>query len=379
MWIPRMLIVLVVVVGAIAVVSAELSDEYSIDIDGSMDIPDQTVETDFGEATISEIGKEEARNFLGVSTDAPENETYRIQIIERDGNNNLLLESERIDGGDTQTEFYLDPGDSLDEPGTYIVTTVPVEGNEPKSIEPFIIKGYSVNQRTSDVTKGTSISVTVELLEINSQADSPQAVNVTLTGNGESQSTVAQEVGELQYRATFETDSLPTGEYQVYSGVENGDSIYGYDELIGLSSSETVEVQSQSTDTPTPTPTATETSTPTPTTPPATESEDSEEEVAGGGFEANKSSTSTTPTAEPELTGQTAPTERASDGPDNDGVVSATRAAAQDSLTPTQSQSKSPAQTEAVDTTATGTPIMPHLAGLLLLSTLLLFTRRLRT
>lgn len=377
MWIPRMLIVLVVVAGAVAGVSAELSDEHSIDIEGSMDIPDQTIEIENGEATISEVGKEETGSSLGVSTDVSENETYSIKIIERVGDTNRILRNEFIrGGGDADTEFDLSAKD-FDKPGTYIVSIV--KNKETKAVEPFIVKGYSVDQQASDVTKGTNMSVKIELSEANDQADSPQAVNVTLTGNGESQSTVAQEVGELQYRATFETDSLPTGEYQVYSGVENGDSIYGYDELIGLSSSETVEVQSQSTDTPTPTPTATETSTPTPTTPPATESEDSEEEVAGGGFEANESSTSTTPTAEPELTGQTAPTERASDDPDDDGVVSSTRAAAQDSLTPTQSQSKSPAQTEAVDTTATGTPIMPHLAGLLLLSTLLLFTRRLRT
>lgn len=374
MWIPRMLIVLVVVAGAIAGVSAELSDEYSIDIDGSMDIPDQTVETEFGEATISEIGKEEAGNVLGVSTNALANETYAIRVIEIvDGDRRNLATDFIQDGGDTETEFSLFGYD----PGTYLVVITKNDGSELKAIEPFVVKGYTVDQQVSDVAQGSKLHVTVELTEVASDVDSPQAVNVTFTGNDEVRSTEAEKTGDLQYNATFETDSLSTGEYEVYSGVESGETIFGYNELVGLSSAQSFEITSQE-ETPTSTSTATETETST-STPTTTETEESVEGVTTD--QATESVTATTPPAQSTESTQSSPSEAdpnsaEREGEDTVGATSTVDSPTEDSTPSDQTDQESMTRTEVAETTAT-TPVIPNLVIWILMLTTVLVAQRL--
>ena len=374
MWIPRMLIVLVVVAGAIAGVSAELSDEYSIDIDGSMDIPDQTVETEFGEATISEVGKEEAGNVLGVSTDALANETYAIRVIEIvDGDRRNLATDFIQDGGDTETEFSLFGYD----PGTYLVVITKNDGSELKAIEPFVVKGYTVDQQVSDVAQGSKLHVTVELTEVASDVDSPQAVNVTFTGNDEVRSTEAEKTGDLQYNATFETDSLSTGEYEVYSGVESGETIFGYNELVGLSSAQSFEITSQE-ETPTSTSTATETETST-STPTTTETEESVEGVTTD--QATESVTATTPPAQSTESTQSSPSEAdpnsaEREGEDTVGATSTVDSPTEDSTPSDQTDQESMTRTEVAETTAT-TPVIPNLVIWILMLTTVLVAQRL--
>lgn len=374
MWIPRMLIVLVVVAGAIAGVSAELSDEYSIDIDGSMDIPDQTVETEFGEATISEIGKEEAGNVLGVSTNALANETYAIRVIEIvDGDRRNLATDFIQDGGDTETEFSLFGYD----PGTYLVVITKNDGSELKAIEPFVVKGYTVDQQVSDVAQGSKLHVTVELTEVASDVDSPQAVNVTFTGNDEVRSTEAEKTGDLQYNATFETDSLSTGQYEVYSGVESGETIFGYNELVGLSPAQGFEITSQE-ETPTSTSTATETETST-STPTATETEESVEGVTTD--QATESVTATTPPAQSTESTQSSPSEAdpnsaEREGEDTVGATSTVDSPTEDSTPSDQTDQESMTRTEVAETTAT-TPVIPNLVIWILMLTTVLVAQRL--
>ena len=374
MWIPRMLIVLVVVAGAIAGVSAELSDEYSIDIDGSMDIPDQTIETEFGEATISEVGKEEAGNVLGVSTDALANETYAIRVIEIvDGDRRNLATDFIQDGGDTETEFSLFGYD----PGTYLVVITKNDGSELKAIEPFVVKGYTVDQQVSDVAQGSKLHVTVELTEVASDVDSPQAVNVTFTGNDEVRSTEAEKTGDLQYNATFETDSLSTGQYEVYSGVESGETIFGYNELVGLSPAQGFEITSQE-ETPTSTSTATETETST-STPTATETEESVEGVTTD--QATESVTATTSPAQSTESTQSSPSEAdpnsaEREGEDTVGATSTVDSPTEDSTPSDQTDQESMTRTEVAETTAT-TPVIPNLVIWILMLTTVLVAQRL--
>jgi hypothetical protein len=355
-------------------VSAELSDEYSIDIDGSMDIPDQTVETEFGEATISEIGKEEAGNVLGVSTNALANETYAIRVIEIvDGDRRNLATDFIQDGGDTETEFSLFGYD----PGTYLVVITKNDGSELKAIEPFVVKGYTVDQQVSDVAQGSKLHVTVELTEVASDVDSPQAVNVTFTGNDEVRSTEAEKTGDLQYNATFETDSLSTGQYEVYSGVESGETIFGYNELVGLSPAQGFEITSQE-ETPTSTSTATETETST-STPTTTETEESVEGVTTD--QATESVTATTPPAQSTESTQSSPSEAdpnsaEREGEDTVGATSTVDSPTEDSTPSDQTDQESMTRTEVAETTAT-TPVIPNLVIWILMLTTVLVAQRL--
>lgn len=354
--------------------SAELSTEYSIDITGSMDVPAQTVEAEFGEATISEVGKEEAGNVLGVSTDALANETYAIRVIEIvDGDRRNLATDFIQDGGDTETEFSLFGYD----PGTYLVVITKNDGSELKAIEPFVVKGYTVDQQVSDVAQGSKLHVTVELTEVASDVDSPQAVNVTFTGNDEVRSTEAEKTGDLQYNATFETDSLSTGQYEVYSGVESGETIFGYNELVGLSPAQGFEITSQE-ETPTSTSTATETETST-STPTATETEESVEGVTTD--QATESVTATTPPAQSTESTQSSPSEAdpnsaEREGEDTVGATSTVDSPTEDSTPSDQTDQESMTRTEVAETTAT-TPVIPNLVIWILMLTTVLVAQRL--
>lgn len=367
MWAWRMFLMMIVIVGTIAGVSAELSSEHSISIDGSVDIPDQTVSTEFGEATISEVGKEETGNTLAVSADAPANDSYVLRIIDNQQRN---LESRSV-AGSVDEEFILDRF----EPGTYIVAITKNNGDDAEAVEPFVVEGYRVTQQTADVTKGADITIEIKLTKINNRVGSPQAVNVTLFKNEEVRTTEAKKVENLQYNATFETDSLSTGEYEFYTGVESGGSIYGYDELIGLSSKGRVTIKAQSTASPTSTTSPTVTSTP-------TEADDSTIGGGGGGVGPSESGTETSmstsvKTTEKESLSPTEPPTADETEPVNKNGSGTPKSTQRISSTiVNETRSETPAQTESIETTATGTPVIPSLTvGLMIVFSLLLGQR----
>lgn len=365
MWILRVIIILVVVGGVVAGVSAELSNDHSISIEGSMDIPDRTVETEWGEATISEIGKEQRGDSLDVSTNAPTNDSYVLSIV---NSQETILRSE---GGTGDVDKTFGLTGTAGEPGTYVVAMTKDGGDEAEAVEPFIVEGYDVEQQATDISKGEELTVSVTLTKIESRVESPQVVNVTLTGNNELRAVEAAKIDELQYEATFETGSLSTGNYEVFTGVEGSDSIYGVDELIGLSSAEDVEIQEQAEETQTESPTPTE---------------------EGGGGAGGGVGVSGSATPESVETGQSAsPEETTGTDTDVDGVTSTGRESTEDGATSTSavSDENPPEATTAYTsegmettitgtpaTTSTGTPVIPNLTLLILLISIILIGYR---
>lgn len=273
-------IMLVLISGTVGV-SAELSSEHSLDITGSVDIPTRTVETKWGEATITELGKEESGDTLEVSTSVPNGESYVIRIVNNEERN---LESEFVTG-DVERDFVLDRF----EPGTYVVALTNSSGDNAFEVEPFIIKGYEIDQSTTDVTKGEKISISIQLTQVNDRASDPQVVNTTLSGSGTTRSVEATSTGENSYQANFSTNGLSTGSYEIYIGIETNNDIFGVDELIGFS--ETSVTVQESTPTPTATSTPTQTST---ETPESTDEPDETSAPAGGGGGVGGSETATT-------------------------------------------------------------------------------------
>jgi hypothetical protein len=265
------IVVMIMLAGGVAGVTADLSEEHSIDIVGSMSIPTQTVKTGFGEAAITEIGKKEAGETLEISTDVPENESYAIRIVEIVDGDRRILESEFVEG-DVERSFFLDRYD----PGTYVVALTKNGADDIVEVEPFVVKKYAVNQSAGDVTKGQKITVDIQLTEVSRRGDGPQAVNVTLHGSGVVRFAKGIKTGENIYRANFSSNKLPVGSYDIYSGVETDDDIFNYTELVGVSDPISVTIKTTETPTPTPppssnpTPTPTPTSTPTPTPTPIT-------------------------------------------------------------------------------------------------------------
>ncbi len=253
-----LVVVMIILAGGIIGASAELSTEYSVDIADSIeDIPAQTVDTEWGNATITEVGNERLGEDISISTSAPSDESYAIRII---NNDQTQIEARFGLNGNIDMSFSLD--DDQYAPGTYVIALTKDGRDTAVEVEPFIIKRYDVSQSVDNVTKGRTITVDIELREVTSGVDNLQTVNVTLYGNDVVRSAKATKTGEKSYQAKFTTDELSTGSYEIYSGVETNDDIYGYTELIGVSDSISVTVEEVKTSTSTPT------STPTPTSPP---------------------------------------------------------------------------------------------------------------
>ncbi len=98
---------------------------------------------------VASVYKREYRENLEVSTDAPENESYAIRIVD---NRERNLEAEFVDtGSDVETSFLLGRFD----PGTYMIalTQNSNDNRTAVGVEPFIIKAYTSNQLMGDVIK----------------------------------------------------------------------------------------------------------------------------------------------------------------------------------------------------------------------------------
>lgn len=351
----RTLVVILILVGGVAGVTAELSTEHSVDIAGSINIPAQTVETEWGEATITQVGKEKLSENLEVSTDAPENESYAIRIVDSEERN---LEARFIDeGDDVEASFALNRFD----PGTYVVVLTQDGGDTAVALEPFIIKGYTIDQSVSDATGGESISVDIQLTSVVDDPVDPQAVNVTLFGNDLTRSVEAKKTGENSYQANFTTEELSTGSYNIYTGIETNDDIYGYNELIGLSDSSSVTVEDSENSTPTPTPEPVETGN------------------IGGGSGAEDSETSS-PTVEETSTETIQPSSSQYDNQSNVTEPTQTEIQGQTSepittKTVSQTQQPTPSNTESesrrTTTTSSEVPIFPS-GGIIILFSILI-------
>ena len=360
-------VILMLFVGGIVGVTAELSTEHSVDITGSMNIPAQTVETEWGEATITEVGKKESGETLELSTDAPENESYAIRILDSEERN---LETDFIDdGGDVQRDFILNRYD----PGTYVVALTQDDGDTAVEVEPFIIKGYTVDQSVRDVTKGEAITVDIQLTDVTDDPANPQAVNVTLFGNGVTRSTEATRTDENSYQANFSTDGLSTESYDVYTGVETDGDVYGYNELIGLSDSTSVTIEDSET----------ETETQTPESPTETDN-------AGGGSSAEDSETaSQTTEKESTRTTQISPSSVTTQSNATESTQAETQRQTQTSeptavetapqTEPEPQPQSTPSNTESTSvTTSSEVPIFPSAGIIILCGTLIGILHRLR-
>jgi len=366
------ILVMIVLIGGVVGVTAELSTEHSVDITGSIDVPAQTIEVpDFGEATITEVGKEEAGERLEVSTDVPENESYAIRILEIVDGDRRNLESEFVEG-DVERRFFLDRYD----PGSYIVALTQDGADTALEVEPFIVKGYTVDQSVSDVTKGEQITIDIQLTEVNNDASNPQVVNTTLFGNGIARTIEARSTNENSYQANMSTDDLPTGSYDIYTGVENDDDIYGYNELIGLSDSASVTVKDDST----PTSTPAQTSTPI-ESPESTSEPDETSTSVGGGFDTESSETAASTIGETS-TGTTQSTAAPMSNRSNESGATGTETQSEEQVSESTIVETAPQPTEtkseSMATTSSEMPIVPGGGILVSLGVLIGILYRLR-
>lgn len=258
-------LVLLAIVAVVAWASVGAAQgDYSVSVSGpTTDVPSTDVSFGGNTHTVTRVAVREPGDSVTVDADAPEGETYDVNLYNSDGD---VVLSSRKRGGSTTTTFDL----SCCEPGTYGVT---LYDSEVKDLAGVVVAGYDVDVRMpSSAEQGTTVTTTVTLNDIG--GGSVESVAVVLIGGGDTVVTEAELQRDSTYEATISLDNVATGSYDVYGVVFGPDTFdNGQHELIGLQNAPSFTVEtddgsdgsgSSGGDTPTDTDTATPTETPTP-------------------------------------------------------------------------------------------------------------------
>ncbi|ELZ96983.1 cell surface glycoprotein [Haloferax mucosum ATCC BAA-1512] len=236
-----------VLLAAVAPPSLGASGDYDIDIGGSIDTADRTVSTQWGDFTVTQVGRADTDSSVSISVDAPSAAQYSVAIYDTEQN----IRRVRTRTGDTTATF---DTDGL-EPGTYAVTVGEQSSEEVHAVEPLVIRAYSLSVTANDtVENGDGLDVTTELEQVES-GEPVEAVQVVLSNGDKHVRSDASKINDSHYSATVPTDDFDTGDYSLYAVVRSDDRALGEDELVGVSDASTVEIVEQTDETPeTPTP-----------------------------------------------------------------------------------------------------------------------------
>lgn len=239
---------------SVAPVAGQSGGDYEITLDREVDIPDRTLDTDSGEFTVSAVGRYATGDVVEVTTSAPDNSEYAIRLVD----SQERLRASAYAEGDASARFSLDRYDA----GTYaVVITNESDADDVYAIKPLVIYGYTVTQQTSsEIEEDSTLTVEFSLTMADDvDVDKPPAsVEVALGNDSTSLTTTATRTEDLNYTAEIDTDALSPGDYRLYTGVQRDNTVYGYQELIGVN---TYQVSVVEATTATPTPTETQTST----------------------------------------------------------------------------------------------------------------------
>lgn len=266
--------------GAVVVVSG--GSGYALSIDGTTDIPEQTVTIDGSEFTFDALAVRERGEELAVQASIPpEADDYNVDL--RNSDNEPVQSRPMTGSGETTLNTSRDPG-------TYVVI---LRDDGIRVIHPLVIAGFDVTtfDIPDEIERGSTETATIEFADRESMGE-PYAVEVVI-GNGDSSEllrTTAELVSEnddsYTYEAKINGDDLDGGAYSAYAVAQTDQELEGGEkEIVGISGQRSVAFTAQNdgsggagtgdestTDdggeapaTPTPTPDGTgETATPTP-------------------------------------------------------------------------------------------------------------------
>jgi hypothetical protein len=277
------LAVLLIVCISVAPVTGQ-SDDYGITLDEEVDIPERTLDTDSGEFTVSVVGRYAESDTVQISTSGPEGTAYAVRLID----SQERLRRSTYAEGDGSAQFSLDRFDS----GTYaVVITNESDAEDVYALKPLVIYGYTVSHTTpSETATDSTLAVEFSLDRVSDDVEDPPAsVEVTLGNDSTSLTTEATRTSDLNYTAEIDVDPLSPGDYRLYTGVQRDNTVYGYQELIGVDTYQVSVVEST-------TPTATQTQTPSPTTTDSGATQEPGAPVAGTQTAATPTTSTATPT-----------------------------------------------------------------------------------
>ena len=211
--------------------------EYTVSVDGAMDVPDRTVSVAGETYQVSSLAQVARGEQLTAETTG-DDDGYRVYVHDADG-----------DIVDQQYVFPADDGfvsfdTSPYEPGTYVLSAYH-DGTYHDPL-PVVVPAYDVSAAVPSHAGGddtVEVSVTLAEREAGHAVD---GVTVVVSNETVTRRYDAEHAGD-EYTANFEGDTLPAGTYSVYAVATGSDDFPGpTNELIGVSDSSQLTVESRS-------------------------------------------------------------------------------------------------------------------------------------
>ena len=208
---------------------------YSLSIDDSTTVPEQTVTVDGEEYDINAIAVRERNEELEIQATVPDGDIeYYVDLRNSD---NQIVKSELVIGSDEIT-FTTDI-----EPGSYVVV---LDDSGFQAIHPLVIASYDVELAIPDkIDTDSSVTATVNL-QLLEGSNEPHEVEVIIGDDDRNQRVPAERVSDGTYEAELQGDDLPEGDYQAYAVARSSEEVEdGENEIVGVSDGHVVTYTSE--------------------------------------------------------------------------------------------------------------------------------------
>ena len=208
---------------------------YSLSIDDSTTVPEQTVTVDGEEYDISAIAVRERNEELVVDATVPDEDS--VYYVELRNSDNQIVQSEDLEGSDS-TSLATDR-----EPGSYVVV---LDDNGFQAIHPLVIAAYDVDLSIPDEIDTDSSATATVTLQPFEDSDEPHEVEVIIGDDDRNQRVTAERVSDGTYEAELQGDALPEGDYQAYAIARSNEEVEdGENEIVGVSDGHVVTYTSE--------------------------------------------------------------------------------------------------------------------------------------
>ena len=245
----------------LAGIHAVAANGYQISSSDATTVPERTVDFQGNAYTLDTLIRADAGDSISIDVSAPD-AIYRVYMYNSD---EQIVDSQRGDGSGSFT-FDL----TGYAPGSYMLTVY--ENGDYKALQPVLVKGYEVSTTApSQVDADDTFQVDIDVTKTDAD-DDPPIVEAIIANDDTDHTVTATQSGD-SYTASVDAAQLSTGEYTLYGVVRRTETVFGQEELVAMTSGQSVQIGADPTPTPTsppPTSTPTETPTTTPATPTTT-------------------------------------------------------------------------------------------------------------
>lgn len=251
----RALLACLLIGGVVVSGTALAADSFSIEIDSTVAVPQETVSSPESDATftISEVGVVTQGDSLTVDATPPNGTEYFVFFRDEEGN--VVIRTDRL--AEPQS---VKLNTSAEPAGSYVLTIGP--DSTPKDVLPVVIEAYQVNSVTMEVGETTSRGQEFTMnatesadvrVDLTQQAEVPiTTANLTVWNEADGVvKTVPLSVNrsaDAEHVYEGALSDVATGSYNVQIRVHGESEVNGQRELIGLSANRGLTVTKPSED-----------------------------------------------------------------------------------------------------------------------------------